>query len=356
MLKQISVKKFRILKDLSLTDLHRINLIAGLNGSGKTSLLEAAFLLTEGGNPRSFLDTDIIRAPSTDDDKIAVSTDKPWKEIFSELNWLKPIEITGHHQTHGALRLEIKLGKSRVLDVQSSRQSESAMYIKKSGNNLLEAPTLNLSYVEGTGSERKGQIQLNSHKAKVTPPAEDPSIASIFLASRIINDKEDAIRLGKLRLKKREELIVEALQVIEPQVKSVHESLATGFPTIYADVGIAELMPLPVLGDGMAHIARLVLAIATVPNGMVFADEIEYGFHHSVLPDVWKVVDRASKTFGTQIVATTHSRENIVSAHDSLDSDSFRLHRLESNENENNCVTYGPEAIDSAVEFGMEVR
>lgn len=356
MLERISIKNFRILKDLDLTDLHRINLVAGLNGSGKTSLLEATFLLTEGGNPRSFLNTDIIRAPSTDDDRIAVSTDKPWKEIFSELNWSKPIKITGHHQTHGVLKLEIKLGKSQVLDVKSTGQSKSATYIRKSGNNLLEAPTLNLSYAEGAGAERRGQIQLNPQEAKVTQPAEDPSIESIFLASRIINDQEDAIRLGKLSLQKREELLVEALQVIEPRVMSVTDSFATGFPTIFADVGIAELMPLPVLGNGMAHIARLVLAIATVPNGVVFADEIEYGFHHSVLSKVWSVVDKAARQFNVQIVASTHSLETIIAAHEALGNDSFRLFRLEVNERENRCVTYDSEAIGSAVEFRMEVR
>ena len=243
-----------------------------------------------------------------------------------------------------------------MLDVQSSRQSESAIYIKKSGNNLLESPTLNLSYVEGTGSERKGQIQLNSHETKVTPPAENPSIASIFLASRIINDKEDAIRLGKLRLKKREELIVEALQVIEPRVKSVHESLATGFPTIFVDVGIAELMPLPVLGDGMAHIARLVLAIATVPNGIVLADEIEYGFHHSVLPEVWKVVDKASRQFNVQVFASTHSLETIIAAHDSLGNDSFHLFRLEAHGETNKCVAYGPDDVGTAIKHRLEMR
>lgn len=356
MLKRISIKNFRILKDLNLSGLHRINLIAGLNGSGKTSLLEATYLLTEGGNPRSFLNPDIIRAPSTDDDKIAVSTDKPWKEIFSELNWPKPIEITGRHQMHGALKLEIKLGKSRVLQVESNRQSKSATYIKKPGNSFLEAPTLNLSYVEGAGSERKGQIQLNFQEAKITPPTEDPSIASIFLASRMVDDKADAIRLGKLKLQKREELIVEALQAIEPRVKNAHDSLATGFPTIFADVGLAELMPLPVLGDGIAHIARLVLAIATVPNGMVLADEIEYGFHHSVLSKVWSVVDKAARQFNVQIVASTHSLETIIAAHEALDDDSFRLFRLEARGETNKCVAYRPDDVGTAIRHRLEMR
>ena len=52
MLESLRVKNYRVFKDLKIDGLHRINLIAGKNNSGKTSLLEAMFLLSGGGNPQ----------------------------------------------------------------------------------------------------------------------------------------------------------------------------------------------------------------------------------------------------------------------------------------------------------------
>lgn len=364
MLTEISIQNFRILKDLRVTNLHRINLIAGSNGAGKTSLLEAAFLLTAAGHPHLFLNPNVVRGLGPNVAATLANSEGPWKEIFSNLDRSKPIEIAAQHKIHGTLKLKVEIGKPQIIEVRPGRkdisldfgQSENSPYFKKSVTNELEIPTLKLSYVGGMNPEGKGQIQLNGGEADIIQPIEEPLISSIYLTSRTDYDQEDAIRLGRLRLRKRSDILLEALQIIEPSVQSVADSSATGLPTIFVDVGLEELVPLPVLGDGMTRFAQVVLAIASVPDGVFFVDEIENGLHHGVLPEVWKIVDKASATFNTQLIATTHSRESIVAAHDSLDSDSFRLHRLESDEGENRCVTYGPEAIGSAVEFGMEVR
>ena len=179
---------------------------------------------------------------------------------------------------------------------------------------------------------------------------------SIFLSSRVGNPKEDAVRLGVLRKQKQGHLLLEALRVIEPRLQSIEDNSASGAPMIWGDIGLPELIPLSAMGEGMTRIARLVLAIASSPDGVVLVDEIENGLHHSVLPKVWKVVDTAAKQFNTQVFATTHSFECVEATHEALGADGFRLHRLEVSGNENRCVTYEPEVIAAALKHDLEIR
>ena len=125
---------------------------------------------------------------------------------------------------------------------------------------------------------------------------------------------------------------------------------------IWADIGMSELVPLALLGEGMTRIARLVLAISSAPNGLVLVDEVENGLHHTALSNVWKAVESAATQFNTQIVATTHSRECAEAAHDSLDSQSFRLHRLETDGASKRCITYSPGTVAAAMQHELEVR
>ena len=43
MLERLHIRNYRVFKDLKIDNLSRINLIAGKNNSGKTSLLETIF-------------------------------------------------------------------------------------------------------------------------------------------------------------------------------------------------------------------------------------------------------------------------------------------------------------------------
>jgi AAA15 family ATPase/GTPase len=113
------------------------------------------------------------------------------------------------------------------------------------------------------------------------------------------------------------------------------------------------------MGEGMARLASLVLAIGNAQGGVVLVDEIENGLHHSILPQVWQAIDKVSRQFATQVFATTHSLECITAAHQAFSESehyAFRLHRLERVQDTIRAITYDQEALAAAIDTGLEVR
>ena len=125
---------------------------------------------------------------------------------------------------------------------------------------------------------------------------------------------------------------------------------------IWGDIGFDELVPLSAMGEGLARAARLFIALIHIQGGIVMVDEIENGFHHSVVPKVWEAIDAMSRNFGVQVFATTHSYECIESAYEALGDEGFVLHRIESKASGNRCLTYTPDALRGAIRHYREVR
>ena len=149
---------------------------------------------------------------------------------------------------------------------------------------------------------------------------------------------------------------MEALRIVEPGLRSVEDNSASGVPMIWGDIGLPELVPLQVMGEGMTRIARAILAISVAPKGIVLIDEIENGLHHSILPKVWEAIEKAARQFDTQIFATTHSFECMEAAHHALDAASLLVHRLEAVDGKIGCISYEPAELDAAISHSLEVR
>ncbi len=98
MLTTLEIENYRAFRFLR-AELGRINLIAGANGSGKTSLLEALFLLASGGNAISA--NGVRSGPA----RGPVETHR----IFLHLDSSRTIRIAGDHATKGHLRLDMKV-------------------------------------------------------------------------------------------------------------------------------------------------------------------------------------------------------------------------------------------------------
>ena len=346
MLEKLKIRNYRIFKELKIDQLRRINLIAGSNNSGKTSLLEAIFLLSSGGLAQMLMNSNILRS----DPGVVVLQDAFWKPLFSDLDMDKLIEIKGCHLTHGQMALDITWGPLNKTEF--ARESTLITAV----TNLPERLSLRMHYRDPRGEEIKSRVYAEGSELKIEQPNIKVPFDSTLLKSRSSNSQEDAMRLARLRKGKRDHLLLEALRVVEPRLQSIEENSSSGSTMIWGDVGLQELVPLAIMGEGMSRLARLILVIFDTPDGVVLIDEIENGFHHSVLPEVWRVIDNASKQSNTQVFATTHSRECVRAAHESLGEDDFRLHRLEVNDEGNRCITYDPESIASAIKFNFEVR
>ena len=347
MLKGLQIRNFRGFNALKIDQLSDINLIVGKNNSGKTSLLEAIFILSGDGNAQVAINDNVIRGlkPS------GVSASEPfWKQLFSDLDLGRCIEIEADHTLHGQLTLEISLKRQPATESPLDRTNGTPV------TSLFDYRSLVFQYSGSSRKSVKSHIRMKEQGFEVNQPAINPPFHAIMLSSRIRNIQEDAIRLGRLRRQKQGDLILKALQIVEPKLQSIEDNSSSGTPMIWGDIGLSELVPLSVMGEGMTQIARLVLAIASVPNGVVLVDEVEIGIHHSVLPDVWRVIDEATKEFRTQIFATTHNFECVMAAHESLSKDRFRLHRLEIADQTNRCVTYEPHVIDAAIRHNLEFR
>ena len=95
------------------------------------------------------------------------------------------------------------------------------------------------------------------------------------------------------------------------------------------------------------------------PDSLILIDEIENGFHYSMYAKLWEVLATISKENNCQIIATSHSYENIISAVRGIKEAGrmadFSLHRLEMGENEIVDHCYNEALIETDIQTNMEV-
>ena len=93
-------------------------------------------------------------------------------------------------------------------------------------------------------------------------------------------------------------------------------------------------------------------------DGILLIDEIDTGFHYSMYKDLWKIVSEVSRAYNCQVIATTHSYENINGAVEGLKdhSEDFSFYRLGYDKNELKSFRYSYDLLKSALRSDMEVR
>lgn len=366
MFRRLQIKNFRLFSDLEINWLSRINLIAGRNNCGKTTVLEALFLLCGAGNAELVLRINAFRRVHQVQGFPSIVPEIFWNPLFFDFDMGRSIEIIG--KLAGTRRMRLTIAPERESTIRIPRDHISQSPHKERGGitDLQDAQVLRTGGAPSMGlrlscnlpdnKRREGHIGLTEQGVEIKRPTSNVPFQAVFLSSHSGNLQEDANRLGHLRRRKQGDLLTEALRIVEPRLQSVEDISASGFPMLWGDIGLSELVPLSAMGEGMTHIARIVLAISSAPSGVVLIDEIENGIHYSIMDKVWAVVLETARLFDTQIFATTHSFECFKSAHDALRGD-WRYHRLDRTGDDSiHCVTFDQENVKAAVRHGLEVR
>lgn len=368
MFQNLEIRNFRLFEHLKVEKLGRINLFAGGNNSGKTTLLETLFLLCGVGNPDLILRVNTFRLGD-------ISINANFREIFLksffyQFNLNQSIEICSKKDSVGLIKLKVTPEPRRIVDLplQDDRLDMSLVDQKKSmgisprmfneSTENLWSVDLRLQYTLDE-SEKIYQSYLRFKDDRIFIDHSHNNLATrgIFISDKHGNPLVDATRLGDLRRRKQGDLLVDALKIMEPRLKTLEENSVAGYPMIWGDIGLAELVPLSMMGEGMTRVARIILAISyATGGGVVMVDEIENGIHYSVLEKVWSVIADAAERARVQVFATTHSFECMAAAHKAI-GDKLMVHRIEQDrEKKNHCITLEEEGIAAAIRHGFEVR
>lgn len=333
-------------------------MLGGKNNTGKSSMMEALFFFHDRQNPESFIRLQRWRGgmPPT------MTSIDLFAPIFRNYNMALPIEL----EVMEGLDKEVLLMKMAEKNEQVVQLKPNEMTsINDSHTKSIENNQLEIT-VQFTGPNKgKFKRQQISHvihgidniEMKLNKQMHIKS--AIFLSSRTpINANENAIRYGELAKRNKEHILLKYLQMIEPRLQSITAiQQPNNQATLYGNIGLDVKIPLHFMGDGIMRILSILLGIFTNQHGLVFVDEIENGLHHSVMSQVWEMLDQASLECNCQLFITTHSYECLASLVDSnITKEDLNYIRLERQEDRILSKEYDYIKLQIAIDSGWEVR
>jgi len=358
MLTSIVVRNFRAFRDLTLAPLARVNLIAGTNNAGKTSLLEAMYVASTPVAAGTLSDIDQLRGVPSASAVDAVE----WAFHSADRRTASELETTDHLGVTRTCRIEAPEANAFKLDAdyQAARRlavSVNPDLLDRTGGRLV------LWYEDSRGGRSVGVAigSLYAHEGGWSQPCLFINSQELVRGADLAPADDPVNQLfSNVEAEVGQADLLAALRCLDARVEQLSLLLFDGRPTLHAQLaGSRRKVPLHYMGEGVRRVLLFALAIANARGGMVLIDEIENGVHYSVLPDVWHALGEAARRADAQVVATTHSFECIRAAHEAFDddrADDLRLHRLESGPDGVRAVTYDRRTLGTSVEMNLEVR
>jgi hypothetical protein len=346
MLDRASIKRFRCFEHLDLEPLTRLNVICGRNNAGKTSVLEALFLLGGGPNAQNAVKLYAFRGIGE------AGLADLWAWLFHADSGTAEITAT---QSGVPVSLAITTKAAASIELQGNGTADLSGLALDSRF----PPSLVFDYAVGK-RHYKGATVMHGGRLDVDLSAEIGLPNVVFQGARHRNPTEDASRNSELEKAGREGSVLEALRVLEPRLERLAVLVTGNSHTVGGRLRGGSLLPINLMGEGMSRLLAVVLAILSSPKGLVLIDEIENGIHHSRLDALWKVIESASRAVEAQVVATTHSAEALAAASAALataPADTFTLHRLDlADTGRTSVTTFGLSEVAEAVANEWELR
>ncbi|MDD9799883.1 MAG: AAA family ATPase [Gammaproteobacteria bacterium] len=364
--KNLRIKNFRGIKSLEINGLARVNLFVGKNNCGKTTVLEAAFLLAGINNPGLIINMQnnrgVTLTEGSDIRDFFHNRDHKEGAVLScvqmkgERN-LKILPLYGNlqaGQTRGGSPLVSGNGgvKHMALSMGASATGQSLIglgyqfTVAGSGTDKGEEP-----YKAGTHLTKIGELGFTSFS--------DDDYEESVRASYLGKEGYDHDAVDRMLNRKRKDVLMDTLKSIDPKITDIKTGSGG---VVSVDIGLEDsFIPINLLGDGVVRILNIHAGIDGFPKGILAIDEIENGLHVTALEQAWKVILNQSEKSNAQIFLTTHSMDAIESLRNALGEELFpdvvACYRLvKCPTDEVRAYRYSADQLPMALDSGTDIR
>ena len=371
-LPDLSIDNFRGIDKLSISRLGRVTLLAGRNGIGKTTVLDAIQVYAARGGPAVLTELleyreELVIAFDENDDEVLLP------EISSLFHGRKILSNTAFSigSSDGINRLEIKTSIFEEL----SKEARKKIIMDKSLDRKSIVMKVTFRDKEQyypwrmlSGDSSFRPTQLRRMQRELFDDEGWPSeIECEFLGPDLPGNTAMVRFWDKIALTDDENLPIQALQLI---LRNAVNGVAvigddrprtgkTGRRIIVRLPGESAPVPLKSLGDGAIRLFEVALALANSRNGFLVIDEAENGIHYSIQRDFWRMILQIAREGNVQVVATTHSWDCVrgfAQAATEFEDAEGVLIRLERDDDGMRAIEYSEEELKIAAEQGIEVR
>ena len=319
---RIDIKSFRRLQELSLEHIGRINIIAGVNNSGKTTLLEAVKLLCSLNASKEFLNVVRGRAKTSSE-----QVDMTW---FIEQ--LPTADLTANFNGNEA---------SLKLDLDQQSLEDMMHY--------LVSACFDVAY-----ADRHWSSQI--HFFEKYPQRSEGDFASIcpsVFSSPFSGLEPDLLRdchAKSLKEGSKSKIIEFIRQHIDKEISNIELDEQGHFTVVH---GCINPNPdLTMFGEGLQRIFKIGLLFAGAKNGVVIIDEFENAIHASLLNNVVVLLHELAIQFNVQVFISSHSKECIdaFALCENIPKSELSSYSLVDKDGELKCLYFSGERLHDLVE------
>ena len=331
----LTIHRFRGIRDLTLENLGQINLLVGINNSGKTTVLEAIYTYCNSLDPLAWLNTAWRR-------EIKSSR----KSKLESLKWLFPQNIQNNSDyfyqgetkvsgngNFGVVELKATYQEFEEIwdstkDSNEEDEEENLMDDRDNDNNeVRRGADLKLTF---TPSKLISKLDIFEDKNQELPISKEFKIwenqpltilnkyRSNWLSVDTItpfSHRTEQLQIKLLTdaiLKDLKPEIVELISMIDSEIIDLDILDPTGKNSrLYVIHKTLGFTPLSAFGDGVRRLLFMALTIAKLKDGILLIDELETAIHTEALLSSFSWLVKWCREMNIQLFATTHSLETV---------------------------------------------
>lgn len=346
MLSEFEIGRYRGLEKLKLNDLKKVNVLAGPNNCGKTSVLEAIILAGLFDDVELLLDVLFSRyykfSPEFFDSMFAAGCE-PIISLRSKMD----SDIRDLHT-------QVTYDKSQIIEKDTSEGIRNVFRLDfdyfYSGEETvhdcyrLRFEDLEDHYTVGIGHNRNNKLEIQV-------PYKYVSLSRFDRTERFLKDVDMVLNQNL-----RQELL-EILQIFDEQITNFEIVGSKRVIKLFKES--KEPLTLYDYGNGMYKAFYIAVAALLAKDGILLVDEVEAGIHNKALEHFISKLLSVCERNNVQLFFTTHSLETIdVLLEDCRDTlDDVAFYHIKNSEEQSVARRYsGRKLLNLRTEIGFDIR